>query len=274
MDLKIIIIFLITFISFGLVNSLNIVEAIEEPTFVISGGEVKGHTIDPDSKSIIIEILPTLNGELTVKLPRSLIDAKTESGDDDVFFVVVGNQELLIETVFKEVKSETHRTLIIPFQYGNTEIEIFGTQVSQPVQVTNTKEQQIQIIDIIPSKIEGKYLVIFKICAGNQSLLTPEIRTVTDKDSTELSVLSNIGAGACLEYDVTIQAQDPASIRIEFVDLGKAEVKSLKEEIELLKEELVKKDAVLMEQLRVISDLANMLKNAIFETISTYFSFV
>ena len=37
-------------------------------------------------------------------------------------------------------------------------------------------------------------------------------------------------------------------------------------------EQLAKKDALLMEQLKVISDLANMIKQTIFEPILNYFS--
>jgi len=58
------------------------------------------------------------------------------------------------------------------------------------------------------------------------------------------------------------------------------QISKLKEEIEELKrqltekdEQIEKKDAVLFEQIKVISDLANMIKKTIFEPIYNYFSF-
>jgi len=51
------------------------------------------------------------------------------------------------------------------------------------------------------------------------------------------------------------------------------QINELKAEIEFLKEELAKKNAVLLEQLRVISDLANMIKNAIYEQFVSLFIF-
>jgi len=51
-------------------------------------------------------------------------------------------------------------------------------------------------------------------------------------------------------------------------------VQSLQEENKMLREEIEKKDAVLMEQLRVIQDLASQLTNAIFEPTLNYFSLV
>jgi len=49
-------------------------------------------------------------------------------------------------------------------------------------------------------------------------------------------------------------------------------VQSLSEENKLLREEIEKKDAVLMEQIRVIQDLASKLTNAVFESTLNYFS--
>jgi len=49
-------------------------------------------------------------------------------------------------------------------------------------------------------------------------------------------------------------------------------VQSLSEENKLLRQEIEKKDAVLMEQIRVIQDLASKLTNAVFESTLNYFS--
>ena len=43
-------------------------------------------------------------------------------------------------------------------------------------------------------------------------------------------------------------------------------VQSLREENERLRQEIAKKDAIIMEQLKVIQDLASQLRNAVFDT--------
>jgi len=51
-------------------------------------------------------------------------------------------------------------------------------------------------------------------------------------------------------------------------------VQTLREENKMLREEIEKKNAVLMEQLKVIQDLASQLTNAVFEPTMIYFSLV
>ena len=51
-------------------------------------------------------------------------------------------------------------------------------------------------------------------------------------------------------------------------------IQSLIEENELLKQEIEKKDAVIMEQLKVIQNLASQIRNAAFELSSNYFLIV
>jgi len=74
---------------------------------------------------LIIKIFTTSNGQLTITLPRALIDAVLENGDDDEFFVLVDS----VEVNFDETKTSSDRTLTISFSDGNEEIEIIGTSV-------------------------------------------------------------------------------------------------------------------------------------------------
>jgi predicted secreted protein with PEFG-CTERM motif len=97
--------------------------------YSIKGGKVI--SIEPSlaDKSLIITIETTSDGELTVILPRGLIDAKLgpdgQSGEDDRFFVLVDGAEV----DFDETTTSEDRTLTIPFEDGATEIEIIGTFV-------------------------------------------------------------------------------------------------------------------------------------------------
>jgi len=91
----------------------------------ITGGSILSITADTDANSLIIEISTTSDGELTIILPRALIDAVLENGDDDEFFVLVDAEEV----DFDETKTSSDRTLTIAFFDGAEEIEIIGTFV-------------------------------------------------------------------------------------------------------------------------------------------------
>jgi predicted secreted protein with PEFG-CTERM motif len=97
--------------------------------YSIRGGKVISIVPSLPDKSLIITIETTNDGELTVTLPRGLIDAKLGpdgmSGEDDVFFVLVDGAEV----DFDETTTSEDRTLTIPFEDGTTEIEIIGTFV-------------------------------------------------------------------------------------------------------------------------------------------------
>ncbi|MDX1441332.1 MAG: PEFG-CTERM sorting domain-containing protein [Nitrosopumilaceae archaeon] len=92
--------------------------------YTITGGKLISITPDVDANSIIIAIDATNNGQLTITLPRELIDAKIGDEDDD-FFVLVDGEEV----DFDETTTSTDRTLVISFFAGAEEIEIIGTHV-------------------------------------------------------------------------------------------------------------------------------------------------
>ncbi len=112
--------------------------------FKITGGSVLGITPDVDANSLLIEISTTSDGELTIILPRALIDAKIGDDDDD-FFVLVDGEEV----DFDETKTSTERTLIIPFFDGSEEIEIIGTFVIPEFDTIATMILSVAIISII-----------------------------------------------------------------------------------------------------------------------------
>jgi len=92
--------------------------------FQITGGSILSITPDVDFKELIIEISTTNDGELTITLPRALIDSKM-GYSDDVFFVLVDAREVS----FYETKTSSDRTLTIAFPDGAEEIVIIGTWV-------------------------------------------------------------------------------------------------------------------------------------------------
>ena len=93
--------------------------------YTITGGSISSITIDEEAKSLRIAIDSTDDGELTITLPRELIDSMDMGGEDTNFIVLVD----LAEEEFDETTTEADRTLTIPFQNGAEEIEIIGTFV-------------------------------------------------------------------------------------------------------------------------------------------------
>jgi predicted secreted protein with PEFG-CTERM motif len=92
--------------------------------FEITGGKLISITPDVDANSLIIAIDAFDDGQLTITLPRELIDAKIGDDDDDYFVLVDGE-----EVDFDETTTSTDRTLVISFPAGAEEIEIIGTFV-------------------------------------------------------------------------------------------------------------------------------------------------
>ena len=77
-------------------------------------------TPDTEMKSMIIAIKTDCDGELTITLPKDVIDT-----DEEGFFILVDGDE----TNHKASSVGEFWTLTIPFSYGSEEIEIIGTFV-------------------------------------------------------------------------------------------------------------------------------------------------
>ena len=145
-----------------------------------------------------------------------------------------------------------------------------------------TINPSIDIVGMLETKLPQQYRVGFDICSGSKDLVTPAITVNTDMASDTLEVMSIIGAGSCLFYEVTIKANDPDSVNISFGNVVtndvttenlQRQIDELKAELEKKDEQLALKDAILMEQLKVIQQLASSFKKTIFEPISYYFGF-
>ena len=79
---------------------------------------------DIDAVSLLIYIEATDDGSITLTIPRSVLDASINDGDDE-FFVLVDGEEV----DFEEITTDMDRTLTIGFLAGSEQIEIIGTFV-------------------------------------------------------------------------------------------------------------------------------------------------
>ncbi len=126
--------------------------------YEITGGTVDSIQEDFDANSLIISISTTGDGELTITLPRAVIDAVLESGDDDEFFVLVDGEE----TDFDETKTSDSRTLTIAFEAGTEEIEIIGTFVIPEFGTIALMILAVAIVSIIAVSAKTRLRVIPK----------------------------------------------------------------------------------------------------------------
>jgi len=94
--------------------------------YTINGGTVKDMTIDPQSISLIVTLNSTSDGSVTFQIPRSLIDAKTSTGQDDAFIILIDGAEVKPQG---EETNNSFRTITIQFLQGEQDVELIGTQI-------------------------------------------------------------------------------------------------------------------------------------------------
>jgi predicted secreted protein with PEFG-CTERM motif len=93
-------------------------------SYEITNGKVINAIPDMDAVSLLVHIESIDDGSITLTIPRSVLDATINNGDDE-FFVLVDGEEV----EFEEIITSTDRTLTINFLAGTEEIEIIGTFV-------------------------------------------------------------------------------------------------------------------------------------------------
>ena len=140
-------------VMLGAFISPTFAQQFKEPNYDIRGGTVLGFEIDQETTSLIITLDARARGELTITLPRNLIDAKTDFEDSD-FSIFVSGLKL---NSFDETMTSSDRTVTIPFKRANSEIIITGTQVFSPVTTVPTLQQKIDkmIVEELRSEIPG-----------------------------------------------------------------------------------------------------------------------
>ena len=93
-------------------------------SYEITNGKLINVLPDMDAVSLLVYIEAIDDGSITLTIPRSILDATINGGDDE-FFVLVDGEEV----DFEEIKTSTDRTLTIEFFAGSEQIEIIGTFV-------------------------------------------------------------------------------------------------------------------------------------------------
>jgi len=93
--------------------------------YTIDGGTVSGATLNAASKTLVVNIQANDDGQITLNIPRSVLDAKSGTSDSAFAVLIDGEQA----QQFTETPSTDTRTVTIPFQMASEKIEIIGTQI-------------------------------------------------------------------------------------------------------------------------------------------------
>ena len=117
---------------FGQMNGLD---------YDIRGGKVTNTEIDEENTSLIISLDVRARGELTITMPRSLIDAKINSEDVN-FKILVSSLNL---NFFDETKTDMDRTITIPFTKSDDKVIITGTHLFGKENTPQNQEDKIEM---------------------------------------------------------------------------------------------------------------------------------
>ena len=93
--------------------------------YSIDGGTVSGVTLNTASKTLAVQMQADNDGQITLNIPRSVLDAKSGT-TDSVFAVMIDGEQV---QQFTESPTNDTRNITIPFQAGSEKIEIIGTQI-------------------------------------------------------------------------------------------------------------------------------------------------
>ena len=105
-------------------TTVTVQDSIDLVSYEIINGKIINVIPDLDAVSLLIHIETVDDGSITLTIPRSVLDATINDGDDE-FFVLVDGEEV----DFEEITTSTDRTLTIEFLAGSEQIEIIGTFV-------------------------------------------------------------------------------------------------------------------------------------------------
>jgi len=110
---------------------------------------------DLDAISLLIYIDTLDEGSITLTIPRSVLDASINDGDDE-FFVLVDGEEV----DFEEITTSVDRTLTIEFLAGTEQIEIIGTFVIPEFGTIAAMILAVAIISIVAISAKSRLSIV------------------------------------------------------------------------------------------------------------------
>ena len=132
-------------------NTIMIQDSTDLISYEIINAKLINAIPDMDAVSLLIYIQTIDDGSITLTIPRSILDASINEGDDE-FFVLVDGEEI----DFEEITTSTDRTLTIDFSAGTEQIEIIGTFVIPEFGTIAAMILAVAIISIIAISAKSK----------------------------------------------------------------------------------------------------------------------
>ena len=100
--------------------------------FTMKGGTVESISINQNNLGLDIRLNTSSDGYIKLQIDRDYLDSLKNDGNDEKFIVLIFNSKNAdpIQTEFRELEvTDQFRTIEIPFQNGDTDIQIIGTFV-------------------------------------------------------------------------------------------------------------------------------------------------
>ena len=136
-------------------TTITIQDSTDLISYEITNGKLINVIPDMDAVSLIVYIESTDDGSITLTIPRSVLDATINNGDDE-FFVLVDGEEV----DFEEIITSTDRTLTINFLAGSEQIEIIGTFVIPEFGTIAAMILAVAIISIIAISSKSRLSIV------------------------------------------------------------------------------------------------------------------
>ena len=132
-------------------TTVTIQDSTDLISYEITNAKLINAIPDLDAVSLLLYIQATDDGSITLTIPRTILDASINDGDDE-FFVLVDGEEVY----FEEITTSTDRTLTIEFLAGAEQIEIIGTFVIPEFGTITAMILAVAIISIVAISAKSK----------------------------------------------------------------------------------------------------------------------
>ena len=266
--------------KYPLLNSIFTIKVTIEGTSRASYGDFSTtmYLIDKE-KGIDLDAFPLylLSGEnaVIVNLKSLVSTEKVQAGK--YYIVKIQHTNIISEFEFTPILPGEEKPKETPIEQPIQDIPIVTQDVINLDKYNSGSDgSSIKVISAIETGRPNQYLIYFEICAGTKKVTVPEVTVSSDSESYTREVATVLNPGSCYLVDSNVEADEPTTIDVTFGNVVKddTQIVELKAEISELKEELKKKDAVLIEQLKVIQNLASMIKKVFFDSFLNYFQLV
>ena len=120
--------------------------------FTMKGGTVESISLNQNNLGLDIILNTSSDGFIKLQIDRDNLDSLKNDGNDEEFIVLIFNSKNAdpIQTEFRELEvTDQFRTIEIPFQNGDTDIQIIGTFVIPEFGTIATLILVVAIVSII-----------------------------------------------------------------------------------------------------------------------------